>query len=251
MARSSEEMEALWNNYSQERSLETKNELVVNYIGLVKSIAFRMFPIYEGYSNYDDLVSCGVLGLIDAIEKYDITSEVKFEYYASMRIKGAILDYLRKQDWAPSSLRRKIKAVAQAYSELENRFSRTPTEEEVAQFLSTDVDDIQKTVNKSHIFNIMYFEDLVSNNVAQDSFLQDDEKTIESRIEKQELKEMLGRIIDALPRNEKMVITLYYYEELTMKEIAQALEVSESRISQIHSKVLLKLRSKVQNAMYQ
>lgn len=251
MTRSSEEMDALWNEYAQERSLETKNELVVNYIGLVKSIAYRMFPIYEGYSNYDDLVSCGVLGLIDAIEKYDITSEVKFEYYASMRIKGAILDYLRKQDWAPSSLRRKIKAVSQAYSELENRFSRTPTEQEVADFLSTDVDDIQKTVNKSHIFNIMYFEDLVANNVAQDSFLQDDEKTMDSRIEKQEMKETMGRIIDALPRNEKLVITLYYYEEMTMKEIAQALDVSESRISQIHSKVLLKLRSKVQSALFQ
>ncbi len=251
MTRNSEELDALWKEYAQSRSLETKNELVVNYIGLVKSIAYRMFPIYEGYSNYDDLVSCGVLGLIDAIEKYDVTSEVKFEYYASMRIKGAILDYLRKQDWAPSSLRRKIKAVSQAYSELENRFSRTPTEQEVADYLSTDVDDIQKTVNKSHIFNIMYFEDLVSNNVAQDSFLQDDERTMDSRIEKQEMKEIMGRIIDALPRNEKLVITLYYYEEMTMKEIAQALDVSESRISQIHSKVLLKLRSKVQTALFQ
>ncbi len=238
----------LWNKYAQDRTLEIKNELVLHYIYLVRSIVSRMMPTYEGYSNYDDLLSCGVLGLIDAINKYDLKREVKFEYYASMRIKGEIIDHIRKQDWAPSSLRRKIQAIGNAYSELEKTLSREPTDYEVAQYLNMDENELQKIMEKSHMFNVVHFEEMLSEDFTVGNTIQDKSETPEERLENKELKEILGNLIEMLPEKERLVVTLYYYEEMTLKEIAGLLGVTESRTSQIHSKVILKLRTRLQHA---
>ncbi|MEL7608377.1 MAG: FliA/WhiG family RNA polymerase sigma factor [Bacillota bacterium] len=237
----------LWRRYQQDPSVDNKNELVMHYVYLVKSIVYRMMPNYEGYTNFDDLLSCGVLGLIDAINKYDIKRDVKFEYYASMRIKGEIIDHMRKQDWAPSSLRRKIQAITDAYGEMETALSRAPTDEEVAEHLNMDVDKLQGILGKSHMFNVLYFEQMLTeDDYTIGHMLKDKDDTPEEKLEKKELKEILGEAIESLPEKERLVITLYYYEELTLKEIASVLGVSESRASQIHSKVMLKLRSKMQ-----
>jgi RNA polymerase sigma factor for flagellar operon FliA len=237
----------LWSKYSQDKSIETKNELVLHYIYLVKSIVFRMLPTYEGYSNYDDLLSCGVLGLIDAINKYDIKRDVKFEYYASLRIRGEIIDHIRKQDWAPSSLRRKIQAIGNAYCELEKSLSREPTDVEVAEYMDMEEDDLQKIIEKTHMFNVVHFEEMLTEDFSLGNTIQDKGETPEERLESKEMKEILGKLIDSLPEKEKLVVTLYYYEEMTLKEIAGILGVSESRTSQIHSKVILKLRTKLQH----
>ena len=241
-------VQELWSRYSRERSLELKNELVMRYLSQVKSIVLRLMPTYKAYSNYDDMLSCGVLGLMDAVEKYDMSRDVKFEYYAAMRIKGEIIDNIRKQDWAPSSLRRKIKSISNAYSELEHRLGREPTDSEVAKYLDMSEDELQNTLGKSQMFNIIHFEEMVQNDATWEYMVQNNENTLEEEVENREMVDILGRIIDSLPEKEKLVITLYYYEEMTLKEIAEVLGVSESRVSQIHSKVVMKLRNKMQYA---
>jgi len=240
-----------WERYAKEKTVELKNQLVLHYLPQVKSIVLRLMPTYKAYSNYDDMLSCGILGLMDAIEKYDLKRDVKFEYYAAMRIKGEIIDSIRKQDWAPTSLRRKIKAISNAYYELENRFGREPSDMEVARHLDMEEDDLQNTLGKSQMFNIIHFEEMIQNDMWEQSLhLQDG--SLEEEIENKEMVELLGNIIDNLPEKEKLVITLYYYEEMTLKEIAGVLGVSESRVSQIHSKVVMKIRTKMQFAgMYE
>lgn len=235
--------EKLWERYRSEKTVELKNELVMLYIGQVKSIVLRMVPTYKGYSCYDDMLSCGILGLMDAIEKYDVSKKVKFEYYAAMRIKGEIIDNIRKQDWAPSSLRRKIKAISNACSELEHRFHRSPMDDEIAEYLGMDVDEVRRTLEKSHMFNIIYFEEMTQDDHLWESA--DPDETMEEKVEGTEMVRILGELIEGLSEKERQVITLYYYEEMTLKEIAQVLGVSESRASQIHSKAVMLLRSKM------
>lgn len=245
---SSQDVEKLWQNYANDRSPENKNELVLHYLDQVKSIVLRLMPTYKAYSNYDDMLSCGILGLMDAIEKYDLSRDVKFEYYAAMRIRGEIIDSIRKQDWAPSSLRRKIKSISNAYYDLENRLNRQPTDKEVADYLNMDEEDLQSTLGKSQMFNIVHFEELVQNEAGFEHSVQSRSPSIEEEVESREMVDILGGIIDKLPEKEKLVITLYYYEEMTLKEIASVIGVSESRVSQIHSKAVMKMRTKLQFA---
>lgn len=240
-----EQTDALWAHYEKEKSLEYRNELVMAYIFLVKNIVYRMLPIYKGYSNYDDLLSCGVLGLIDAIDKYVLKRDVRFEYYASLRIKGEIIDHMRKQDWAPSSLRRKIQSISAAYEELEKKYARMPSDQEVSEFLGIEEDKLQKIMEKAHMFNVMHFEEIINDEYAVAFNIQDKSESSEDQLVNKEMKRILGELIDTLPEKERLVVTLYYYEELTLKEIASVLNVSESRVSQIHSKVILKLRTKM------
>lgn len=241
-------VEELWERYSKEKTLELKNELVLRYMHCVKNIVLRLMPTYKGYSDYDDMLSCGILGLMDAIDKYDSDREVKFEYYAAKRIRGEIIDFIRKQDWAPSSLRRKIKAISNAYSELESKLHRAPQDDEVAKFLDMDEADLHKTLGKAQMFNIVHFEEMVRDDGSWQNTIQDQSDSFEEQFEKRETVEILGELIEQLPEKERLVITLYYYEELNLKEIAAMLGVSESRASQIHSKAVMKLRNKMQYA---
>lgn len=240
-----ERTDALWASYEKEKSLENRNDLVMTYIYLVKNIVYRMLPIYKEYSNYDDLLSCGVLGLIDAIDKYVLKRDVRFEYYATMRIKGEIIDHMRKQDWAPSSLRRKIQSISAAYDELEKMYTRMPTDKEVADYLGMEEEKLQKIMEKAHMFNVMHFEEVINAEYSLANTIQDKGESSEEQLVNKEMKQLLGMMIDKLPEKERLVVTLYYYEELTLKEIANIMNVSESRISQIHSKVILKLRTKL------
>ncbi len=241
-------IDEIWKSYSRKRTIELKNELVLHYLYLVKNIVFRMLPTYENYSNYDDLTSCGVLGLMDAVEKFDINRAVKFEYYASMRIKGEIIDHIRRQDWAPYSFRKKIKAIGAAYNEMENSLSREPTDKEVADHLNMKEEELHKVIEKSYMFNVVHFEEMLSENFTLGDTIQDKGETPEEHVENEEVIRILGEMIDTLPEKERLVITLYYYEEMTLKEIAGVIGTSESRISQIHSKVIMKLRTKMQYA---
>ena len=241
-----QDIAAIWKEYAQSRSLEHKNALVLHYLPQVKNIVLRLMPTYKAYSNYDDMLSCGILGLMDAIEKFDTGRHVKFEYYASMRIRGEIIDSIRKQDWAPSSLRRKIKSISNAYYDLENKLNRPPTDNEVAGYLNMDEEELHSTLGKSQMFNIVYFEEYIQNEASWEQGLSNQAASLEEEVESREMVQMLGSIIDSLPEKEKLVITLYYYEEMTLKEIASVLGVSESRVSQIHSKAVMKMRSKLQ-----
>lgn len=238
----------LWKNFTETRNLEARNELVMHYLHLVKGIVYRMMPTYRKHVDFDDLMSCGILGLMDAIDKYDINKGVKFETYASLRIKGEIVDQIRKQDWAPISLRQKIKRVEEGYLDLEGKLGRSVTEKEVADFIKMDVESVKKTLDESHTFNLVCLDDILVDRIKSEETMVSGEETPEERVESEELKELLAQYIEALSEKERLVVTLYYFEELTLKEIGLTLGVSESRVSQIHSKALVGLRMRLRQA---
>lgn len=235
----------LWQIYSKTKDKQVRKKLIEKYIGLVKIVAGRMYNYYGSKIEYDDLVSFGVLGLIDSIERFDIDRNIKFETYAQIRIKGAIVDNIRKLDWIPRSLRKKSKEIQNEMLKLENKLGRTPSNAELAEHLNIPLKELEETLANTVNFNVTSLEDLLAN---KGEHIIDDGKDIdmpEEVFEKKELKEILGAIIDSLPTNQKTVISLYYYEELTYKEISKIMELSESRISQIHSKAILNIRNKL------
>ncbi|MDR3208177.1 MAG: FliA/WhiG family RNA polymerase sigma factor [Oscillospiraceae bacterium] len=248
MTETVERAQVLWKNYKTTRSLEARNELVLQYVHLVKSIVCRMVPTYRKHVDFDDLMSCGIIGLMDAIDKFDPSKDVKFETYASMRIRGEIIDQIRKQDWAPISLRQKIKRVEDGYHTLEGRLGRSVTEREVAEFIHMEESSVKKTLEEAHTFNLVCLDEVLVDRLKSEEMAINNEETPEGRVEAEELKRILADYVDRLPEKERLVVTLYYFEELTLKEIGLALGVSESRVSQIHSKALMGLRNRIQQA---
>lgn len=238
-------VEKLWIEYKATGDPDLKNEILMNYLGLIKSTVKRMMPKYSRYNEFDDLVNCGVIGLIDAVDKYSLDYGVKFESYAVVRIRGEILDYMRSQDWASPSMRKKISSIARAYEEIEGNPDIVDGDRYVADKLEMPVEQVQKVLAQSHMFNLMNFEDSVLSVNAINSAPVDEDKLPESRLLDKELKQTLVELIDTLSEKERLVISLYYYEGLLLKEIADVLNVTESRVSQIHSKVLIKLRNKL------
>jgi RNA polymerase sigma factor for flagellar operon FliA len=201
--------------------------------------------MYLGYNvEYDDLVGYGTFGLIDAVDKFDYTKGVKFETYASLRIRGAILDQIRKMDWIPRSIRQKQRKIDMAYQSLEQKHGRLASDDEIATELEISVDELENWQNQTKITNIIsldeFMEQGTESKVEQSLTAEFDQP--DRIVEKQELKEVLVRTLETLTEKEKKVIVLYYYEELTLKEISRILEVSESRISQLHTKALQKMK---------
>ena len=244
-----EEIKDLWVQYKQSGNMDAKDRILLNYGYLVKWIVRRMMPKYNNYNEYDDLVSCGMLGLIDAVDKFELKHEVKFETYAVSRIRGEILDYMRSQDWAPPSLRKKISAITTAYESFENQALDMPADRAVAESLSMPVEQVQKILTQTHMFNLINFEDALSSSNPESEIKSRDENTPEDELIEKEKKKILTEVIDALPDKERLVITLYYYEGMLLKEIADILQVTESRVSQIHSKVLAKMRTKLEKVI--
>ena len=223
----------LWKRYTQTKNIA------------VKVVAGRMYNFYGSKIEYDDLVGFGVMGLIDSIERFDMNKNIKFETYAQIRIKGTIIDNIRKLDWIPRSLRKKSKEIQYGMSKLENELGRTPSNEELSQHLNMSLKELEETLADISNFNMTSLEDLLVNK-GEYNIDDDKEKNIPEQIfEKKEIKEILSRIVDKLPEKENMVISLYYYEELTYKEIGYIMELSESRISQIHSKAILKIKNQL------
>lgn len=244
-----ENKQKLWEDYSKRRTPELQEKIIIEYAGLVKLVAGRL-SMYLGYNvEYDDLVGYGTFGLIDAIDKFDYSKGVKFETYASLRIRGAILDQIRKMDWIPRSIRQKQRKMDQAYQSLEIRYGRAANDEEIASELDISVDELENWQNQTKVTNIIsldeFMEQGTESKVEQSLTAEFDRP--DKIIEKQELKELLVKTLETLTEKEKRVIILYYYEELTLKEISKVLEVSESRISQLHTKALQKMKLKLGN----
>lgn len=237
----------LWEDYSRLKTPELREKIILEYAPLVKVVAGRL-SMYLGYSvEYDDMVSYGVFGLIDAIDKFDMTKEVKFETYASLRIRGAILDQIRKMDWIPRTIRQRQKQIDAAMKEIEQSTGREAKDEEIAAKLGISEDEFLDWQSQMKVNNIVSLNEYVE----QGSDIPSDKNTTggfespESVIEKSELKEMLEEALELLTEKEKKVVLLYYYEDLTLKEISRVLEVSESRISQLHTKALQKMKTKM------
>ena len=205
--------------------------------------------MYLGYNvEYEDLVSYGIFGLIDAIDKYDPKKEVKFETYASLRIRGAILDQIRKMDWIPRTIRQKQKKIETVMKEIEAEKGHNASDEEIAAGLGISEEEYAEWQSQMKITNIVSLNEYME----QGSEIPNDARTTskqfdtpEEVLEQNELKEILGNALELLTEKEKKVILLYYYEELTLKEISNVLEVSESRISQLHTRALQKMKEKL------
>ena len=244
-----EELDQLWIAFKEKGDIDAKNDILIHYGYLVKWIVRRMMPKYNNYNEYDDLVSCGMIGLIDAVDKFELKHEVKFETYAVTRVRGEILDYMRSQDWASPSLRKKISAINNAYEVFESKNPDGPVDQEVADSLGMPVEQVHKVLNQTHMFNLINFEDALGTANHEAEIRNRDEKSPEDELLEKEKKAVLVEVIDDLPEKERLVITLYYYEGLLLKEIADILNVTESRVSQIHSKVLAKMRIKLEKVV--
>lgn len=242
------EKKRLWDEYGKSKNSEIREKIIIEYAPLVKVVAGRL-SMYLGYNvEYDDLVGYGVFGLIDAIDKYDLCKEVKFETYASLRIRGAILDQIRKMDWIPRTIRQKQKKIDAAMQEIESSKGRPATDEEIAATLGITDDeylDWQGQMKVTGVVSLNEFMEQGSEVPAEPGTHSKHFDSPETVIEQDELKKMLMESLELLTEKEKKIILFYYYEELTLKEISSILEVSESRISQLHTRALQKMKTKM------
>jgi RNA polymerase sigma factor FliA len=238
-------VDKLWLEYWKNRSSEAKEKIIVHYIELVKVISGRLFSTYSAHIEFDDLVSYGALGLIDAIDKFDSSKKVKFETYATFRIKGSIIDQIRSLDWIPRSKRQKFKALDETLSRLQNEYGHEINDELVASEMSITSDELSELYGEMSTVSIVSLDEKISENSSFNIRTESVSDSPDMSFEREEMKGILGGIIDCLGEKEKLVITLYYYEELTYKEISRILNITESRISQIHSKAIMTMRSRM------
>jgi RNA polymerase sigma factor for flagellar operon FliA len=235
----------LWEAYSKTKDASIREELILKYIYLVKFVAGRLYANYGNNVEFDDLVSYGIFGLIDAIDKYDLSRGVKFDTYAQLRIRGAIIDQLREIDWLPRSVRQKSKELEKAYYEMENKLGRPATDEEMAESYGISVEGFQKKIQNITTYSIVSLDDLLEQKREVTSSEEDKQiETPEGVVENTETNEILIDAINTLPEKEKKVVSLYYYDELTYKEIGKLLSISESRVSQLHTKAIIRLKNR-------
>ncbi len=235
----------LWVRYKNSRDTQSRNEIVVHYSSLVNRVVNRIAAKYGDYIDIDDLTGYGIFGLLDAIEKFDIDKGVKFETYASLRIRGAIIDQIRDQDWIPRSLRARAKEIQRAIDEMEMELGRQVEDEELASRMGMTVEELQKIMGQLHSFTILSLDDQILDMIGDSSTLHSEFETPEEYTIAEELKSLLAQAIDELPDKEKKVVSLYYFDELTLKEIGMVIGVSESRVSQLHSRALIKLKNRL------
>jgi len=240
----------LWRLYKEQRSTEIRNEIVLQYTGLVKKIVLRFKGSYNNFGQLDDMVNQGMIVLIDAVEKFDPEMGNKFETFATLKIRGAVIDFMRKQDWVPRSQRSLSKVLEETYGELYASLEREPSEAEIAAKMGISEANLQKILQQRHNSIVLSYEEAINEKMMEVSPLITEEKTDdspESRMLFNELKEKLGEAIDQLKEKERLVVSLYYYENLKLKEIAEVLGVTESRVSQIHSQAMIKMRNRLKN----
>jgi RNA polymerase sigma factor FliA len=244
-------IEELWQEYKGSGRRDLRDRLILHYSPLVKFVAGRVAVGLPQNVEQADLVSYGIFGLIDAIEKFDLDRGYKFETYAIARIKGAILDELRSIDWVPRSVRAKARALEKAYAKLESQLHRTPTDEELATELGLSDDQFQGTLSQISFIGLVALDEMLSvggergESTTLGDTIPDKGEGPVAAFEVEEMKQILADAINRMPEREKVVLTLYYYEGLTLGEIGEVLGVTESRVCQIHTKAVLQLRSKL------
>lgn len=229
--------------YKKKKTKEIKDQLIVENIELVKIIAGRLYHSYNSNVEYDDIVSYGILGLIDAIDKFDPDKNVKFETYANFRIRGSIIDNLRSLDWVPRSTRQKYKKFEEAMSKLQGKYGLNIDDEILAKELNMSIKELNSFLSEVSIFSIISLDERMAENSNFSVASEDYDDRPESNYIKNENKKILKDTIEKLPEREKKIIKLYYFSELTYKEISKILNVSESRVSQLHTKCIIKLKN--------
>ncbi len=245
------EIERLWSDYKASGSSADRDRLILHYSPLVKYVAGRVATGLPQNVEQADLVSYGIFGLIDAIEKFDLGRGFKFETYAISRIKGAILDELRSIDWVPRSVRAKARALEKAYAKLEAEQHRSPTDDELASELGVTNSQLQATLGQISFIGLVALDEMLSvggdrgESLTLGDTVADSAAGPVASFEVEEMRQILADAINHMPEKEKVVLTLYYYEGLTLAEIGEVLGVTESRVCQIHTKSVIHLRSKI------
>jgi RNA polymerase sigma factor FliA len=256
MSKPGSETQALWQEYRRTRDQALRERLILTYAPLVKFVAGRLGATLPAHVDEQDLVSYGLLGLIGAIERFDPDREIKFETYAISRIKGAIIDELRSLDWVPRSVRTRAREIERAIADLERRLHRAPTDEEIAAKVGISTDELEHSLSEISRSSMAALDELWSpsggggDQIALiDTIEDEDAPDPEHSLEQNEMREALGEAIARLPEREKLVVTLYYYEELTLREIGEVIGVTESRVSQLHTKAVLRLKARLSSGV--
>lgn len=239
--------EELWAKYKQDGSQSAREQLILDYVPLVKHIVGKIIISVPDKYSFDDLVNYGILGLMDAVERFDHQRGIKFSTYAVPRIRGSIYDEIRKDDWVPQAVRKKSKQFTNALMKLEKELERKPTDEEIKDELSLNSKQYQKMLSEINIPENISLDKIISfkgndtltiKDVVKDS----EEEQPEEVYNYNKMKEILGAAINKLPQKEKLVVSLYYYEDLTLQEIGEIMELTPARISQLHTKSIFRLR---------
>ena len=240
-----------WHKYKVVGDAKARDSLIQHYAYLVKITAGRVVTSLPPNVERDDLISAGIIGLIKAIDQFDTRRQVKFETYAIALIRGAILEMLREEDWVPRSVRERVKALERAYLDLEGRLGRPATEEEVAEAMGLEIDAFHALLADTGRASLLSLDDVVLSTEGNEKIrladvVRDQSANTSGDVESGAMKRCLDEGIDRLPDRERLVIALYYYEGLTFKEIGKILEVSESRVYQLHTQAVLRLRGYLQ-----
>jgi len=236
-------------------SVEERNEMILEYLPLVKFVAQRIMTRLPQHVEIDDLINAGIIGLIDAFTKFDPTRKIKFKTYAEFRVKGAILDELRALDWAPRSTRQKASRLEKAYQHLEQELGRPAHDIEVMDYLGVQDEEFYQLLMEARGIALISIDELrqdqddsFEHNLLE--FLADPEQQLPSDLSHlDQVYQIVAEAIDQLPEKERLVVSLYYYDELTMKEIGAIMDITESRVSQIHTKAILRLRARLVNTL--
>ena len=243
-----------WEAYAQTRDPELRESLLLNYLPLVKRIASHLMGSLPRSVRLQDLISSGIIGLLSSVDNYNPAMGTKFETYASSRIRGAMVDGLRELDWVPRSVRQKARHVERTFEGLKCRLGRVPNDEEAAREMNLSLDDYHKLLEDVNITTLLSLDDTFWNTRGDKSTLADfaadhQGEAPDERVEEAELRERMVDLLKELPEQEKLVVALYYYEELTLKEIGRIMGLTESRVSQIHTKGILDLRARLRHLL--
>ncbi|MFT3951818.1 MAG: FliA/WhiG family RNA polymerase sigma factor [Oscillospiraceae bacterium] len=248
-----EEFEPLFAAYRTNKDVETRNKLILGYSYIPRTVAAQLRGISQGYAQIEDMVNQGILTLMDCLEKFDPDKGIRFEYYAFMRVRGGVIDLVRKQDWIPRRVREMAKKIAEAQNTLANRFMREPTYEEISEYLDIPVKKLYNYSNEINNSVVFSFEELIQNLSQMGSVLEGtgtDDASPEKNLIRAELIKALRDAIEALSERERLVVTLYYYENLMLADIAQILEISVQRVSQINARAVAKLKTVLAQYVY-
>jgi len=240
-------IEELWKKYNENKSPEDREALILACLPYIKSSAYRLKIYANPSQDVNDLINAGIIGLIDALDRYDPAKGASFKNYSRYRIRGSIMDEVRSMDWVPYSTREKARKIEKAYAELEQNEDKAPDEEDIAGLVGLSLEKYHEALLEISRMTLSLLEDTFSDGDGRNALEDTGADSPEEKLVYAETEHELGQAIDNLPEKERLVVTLYYYEEMTMKEIGQVIEVSESRVCQIHSSAIIRLHTRLKH----
>jgi RNA polymerase sigma factor for flagellar operon FliA len=233
--------------YTEHTSASAQSELIEQHAALVKRIAYHLIARLPQTVDVEDLIQAGMIGLLDAAGQFNASQGASFETYAGIRIRGAMLDEIRRNDWAPRSVHKKAREIAEKIHEIEQIKGRTPNDQEIADAMNLDINDYYQQLNESSGHQVFSLDEFTDNDESHAHPLSTPFEAPDEDIQDHDFQQALAKAIDSLPERERLMMSLYYNEELNLKEIGEVLGVSESRVSQIHSQTVIRLRSKLRD----